>query len=381
MATTANAVRKNTGAATSAALTQLFVWRRKVLWAYTGAFIAIAVILMALVKMMVGWNHTAIVEMNPDIMFRSYIVAAIGLLFWAFVRHFPDALGIMVGLGTIKGLPNFRLGDFLSGDIKGMIPDLKAEDFGKAIWETFQKFWKVLDHLMLFFLVMCVVFGTFPIENPAGVIGSLVVLAGLGIWVMLFSKDQWWYQRVTFVIIMVCLGTMLYGTYMHFRPQDATIEKVETVLERNENARQDQIAKLLLEGAKKGTTTATERELIKSMGEAKKDRGIGGLVGVYKDLTYEKKDIVLIESFQDKKISGIRPGTRKFEVPGHQFLVPTTGGMERDIKRSIRLNGAGEGSAFTVESDGIVTISFIYPEAFKRGNAPTEGLGVPIVIK
>lgn len=372
------ATAKNTAAMGGIALTQFFVWRRKVLWTYTGGFIGIAVILMVLIKMMVGWNHAAIVEMDPGLMFRSYIIAVLGLLFWAFVRHFPDALGILIGLGTIKGLPDFKLGEFLKS---GTIPNFDRKVVGDAILDTFQKFWKVLDHLMLFFLVMCAVFGTFPIQNPAGVIASLVMLASLGIWVMLFSKNQWWYQRVTFVIIMACLATMLYGTYMHFRPQDATIEKVETVLERNEDARQDQIAKLLLEGARKGTTTATERELIKSMGEAKKDRSIGGLVGVYKDLTYEKKDIVLIESFQDKKISGIRPGTRKFEVPGHQFLVPTTGGMERDIKRSIRLNGAGEGSAFTVESDGIVTISFIYPEAFKRGNAPTEGLGVPIVIK
>lgn len=378
------ATAKNTSAVIGITTTEFFIWRRRILWTYTGGFIGIAVILMILIKMMVGWNHASIVEMNPDLMFRSYIVAVIGLLFWAFVRHFPDALGIMIGLGTIKGLPDFKLGEFLSGKVGAMIPNLEMKKFGEEIWKTFQWFWKVLDHLMLFFLVMCAVFGTFPIENPAGVIGSLVVLAGLGIWVMLFTKNPWWYQRVTFVIIMVCLGTMLYGTYMHFRPQDTTIEKVETVLERNEDARQDQIAKLLLEGAKKGASTAAERELIKSMSEARKERGIGGLVGIYKDLTYEKKISVLVNNFQDKKISGVRPGTRKFQIPGDRLLVPTRSGVARDLKGgTILMNGSPEGSDFVVEADGVVTVSTIFTDDFKRddSNIPIEAIAMSVIIK
>ncbi len=377
MATTAN----NTSAMAGIATTEFFLWRRRVLWTYTGAFIAIAVILMVLVKMMVGWNHSAVIDMEPGLMLRSYGVAVLGLLFWAFVRHFPDALGIMVGLGTIKGLPDFKLGEFLRN---GTIPNFDRKLVGDAIWETFQKFWKVLDHLMLFFLVLCVTFGTFPIENPSGVIGSLVVLAGIGLWAMLFTHEAKWYKRITFAILMVSMGVMLYGTYMHFRPQDATIEQVETVLERNEDARQQKIAKLLLEGAKKGTTTPAEMALIKSMSAEKKDRGLAGAVGVYKDLTYEKKTSVLVDDFQDKKITGVRPGTRKFEIPGQTLYIPTKGGVARDIKGgSMLLNGAPEGSDFVVESDGIVTVSFIFSDDFKRdsNNIPIEAIAVPVIIK
>ncbi len=342
------------------ATTEFFIWRRRVLWAYTGAFIGIVVILMILVKMMVVWNHTALVEMEPDIMFRSYIVAVLGLLFWAFVRHFPDAINVMVNIGTIKGLPDFKLESFLK---EGTIPNFDRKLVSDAIWETLQKFWKVLDHLMLFFLVMCVVFGTFPIENPAGVIGSLVILAGLGIWVMLFTKEHKWYRMVTFAIIMVCLGTMLYGTYMHFRPQDTTIEKVETILERSENARQEKIAKLLLEGARNGTTTAAEKQLIKSMSEAKNNRKVGGLVGVYKDLTYEKSLDKEIRDFRPTKLCGIRPGVRKFEIPGQEFPA-FVNGSRYNIKTAIRIGGAFEGEKFTVESDGCAEVSFGFDQEF-----------------
>lgn len=383
MATTATVVPKNTGAATSAALTQLFIWRRKVLWIYTGAFIALAIILMVLVKMMVGWNHSAVIDMEPGLMLRSYVIAVLGLLFWAFVRHFPDALGVMVGLGTIRGVPNLSLGELLSSGV-GAIPDFKLKEALSMIWDTFLKFWKILDHLMLFFLVMCVVFGTFPIENPAGVIGSLVCLAGIGIWALLFTHEAKWYRRITIAILLIAIGVMIYGTYMHLRPQDATIEKVETVLERNEDAEKDAIAKILLKRAKAGTITPAEIELVKSMGKEKKERSIGGLVGVYKDLTYEKKTSVLVNDFQNKKISGVRPGTRKFEIPGQQLLIRTNGGVARDIKGgSILLNGAPEGSDFVVESDGIVTVSFIYSDGFKRdsNNIPVEAIAVPVMIK
>lgn len=380
MATTTPVVPKNTGAMGNIALNQFFVWRRQVLWAYTGAFIGIAVILMILIKMMVGWNHAALIEMEPGLMLRSYIVAALGLLFWAFIRQFPDAIGAMVGLGTIRGLPNLSLGDLLSRGAEA-IPDLQMKVVGAAILDTFQKFWKVLDHLMLFFLVLCVVFGTFPIENPAGVIGCLVALAGIGIWAMLFTKVVAWYRWITIAILLVAISIMLYGTYRHFRPQDATIEQIEATLERNEDARQKKIAELLLEGAKKGTTTAAEMELIKSMSAEKKDRRLGGVVNAYKDMTYEKKSSVSVDDFQDKKITGVRPGTRKFEIPGTQFLVPTPGGVARDLKGAVLMNGAPEGEDFVVGSDGVVTVSFTFAEDFKRENIPTEALAMPVIIK
>lgn len=379
MATAKTAVPKNTGAATDVALTQLFIWRRKVLLTYTGAFVAIAIVLMVLVKMMVGWNHSAVIDMEPGLMLRCYIVAVLGLLFWAFIRHFPDALGVMVGLGTIKGLPDFKLGEFLSGEIKGMLPNLQMKDFGDAIWDTFQKFWEVLDHLMLFFVVLCVVFGTLPIENPAGVIGSLVCLAGIGLWSMLFAKVVVWYRRITIGILLVAIGVMLYGTYMHFRPQDVTIEKVETVLERNENARQDHIAKLLLEGAKKGTTTAAERELIKSMGEAKKDRGIGGLVGVYKDLTYKKQVVYTVRDFQNgTPICGIRNGTRKFSVSSTTIKI---GDYNYDIGASLGMNGVLQGTPFEVEGDCAIPSYPTYLPEFKANHRPTQAVNLLITIE
>jgi hypothetical protein len=375
MATTAKAVPKNTGAMGNIALTQFFIWRRKVLWTYTGAFIAIAIVLMVLVKLMVGWNHTALIDMEPGLMLRSYIIAVLGLLFWAFVRHFPDALGVMVGLGTIKGLPDFKLGEFLKN---GTLPNFDRKVVGDAILDTFQKFWKVLDHLMLFFLVLCVVFGTLPIENPSGVIGALVCLAGIGLWSMLFAKVVVWYRRITIGILLVAISVMLYGTYMHFRPQDATIEQVETVLERNEDARQNKIAKLLLEGAKKGTTTAAERELIKSMSAEKKERGLGGVVGVYKDLTYKKQVVYTVRDFQDgAPICGIRNGTRKFSVPS---TVVTVGPEKWDVGASIGLNGSLQGNSFEVEG-GCVTPGFPTYLTEAKGKNPDQSVTLLITIE
>jgi hypothetical protein len=99
---------------------------------------------------------------------------------------------------------------------------------------------------------------------------------------------------------------------------------------------------------------------------------------------YEKKTSVLVDDFQDKKLTGVRPGTRKFEIPGQTLFIPTRGGVARDIKGgSMLLNGAPEGSDFVVESNGVVTVTFVYSDDFKRdsNNIPVEGIAVPVVIK
>jgi hypothetical protein len=171
---------------------------------------------------------------------------------------------------------------------------------------------------------------------------------------------------------------MLYGTYMHFRPQDATIEQVETVLERNEDARQNKIAKLLLEGAKKGTTTAAERELIKSMSAEKKERGLGGVVGVYKDLTYKKQVVYTVRDFQDgAPICGIRNGTRKFSVPS---TVVTVGPEKWDVGASIGLNGSLQGNSFEVEG-GCVTPGFPTYLTEAKGKNPDQSVTLLITIE
>ncbi|MFZ1720155.1 MAG: hypothetical protein WAU28_02270 [Candidatus Moraniibacteriota bacterium] len=99
---------------------------------------------------------------------------------------------------------------------------------------------------------------------------------------------------------------------------------------------------------------------------------------VWDGVWYEKTLSKEVESFRPTKLCGIKPGTRKFEIPGSQFLA-YIGMQGYNIKTAIRINGSVEGEKFTVEQDGCADVSFAFTK--ELADASVTAFVLPVKLR
>lgn len=349
---------------------------RRIAKTYAIAFTVILVIAIFLVRYMIQLSHASVVEMDPAIRVVNFYIAGIFAIVLGFVVFFPHTIAGAFGLGIPGELPNVSIGKIFREGL-GAIPDFDGKKIAESGWNMVVRLVWLIAHIMYFVIIMGVVFGTWGIRNTGLVWPILIALLGVGIGVALFFKGSVWYKRVTMSILAISIGAMLYGTYVHFHPQDQTIAKIETIHERQDDTKKDDIAKVLLKGVKGTGLTNAEKSALKEMEEQRigieklgaeeqkmlkklqaeqGDRQFGGLVGKWNDLRYEKKFPFVVENFSGGKLEGVRPGNRKFSVTRADIPI---NGVLHDIRKAVLLNGSSD--SFEVGGNGVVNISYAIP--------------------
>lgn len=375
---------------------------RKIAKIYGFAFMLILILAFFLVQHMVELSHQSVVQMRPELRIACWYIAGVFVVIWAFFQFIPHTLAAMFGLGVPAGLPNFSIGKIFKEGL-GSLPDFKFGDIVKSGWDVIKTLVGLSAQIPYFVIVMAAVFGTWGIENDWFVWPILIALLGIFIGCALFFKTAFWYKTITMSVLVVSVGWMLYGTYVRFHPQDAILGKIEEVDSRQNDKRNEGIAQLLLTGVqgklpsadipanskernanlanlqvqKVGieNLTSKEKEALKQLQQEKEDRGLGGLVGKWNDLRYEKKFPFVIENFSGGKLEGVRQGKRRFSVAHADVPI---NGTPHDIRRAILLNGSSD--SFEVGSDGIVNISYAIPRG-DRGIKPDRPITILITIE
>lgn len=94
---------------------------------------------------------------------------------------------------------------------------------------------------------------------------------------------------------------------------------------------------------------------------------INGIVGVVEDSLYAKTLEVEVSSLSEEvEVCCIKPGIRKFSVPGRQFVLLLGTNTSAEINGKVRVNGARASEEFEVATDGKVKVKFVGPPEFLR---------------
>jgi hypothetical protein len=327
-------------------LTQVYIW----------GFIGMVIGTLIAISLGVFFNQAGIKGGN-------FVIAAIFLVAWAFFTFYPAFLAIAFGLGSLDGLPkDWSLKRLLK---ESDIPDLQLSEVITKGLEFVKKVVRWSSHLALFVTTVFVILGSWDIVNPRVILPVFVVLAGIGLLSSVFPTKTIWYRRTVTAILFVSLTGLLYTGYHYFHPQDKTVDEVEAALRRNEDNKMDRAVQAVLQKIRRDEIlTEDEEKLLK---QAKQERNARSLKGAVSNFFYTKTLEVPVSSLSEEvEISGVEPGTRKFSVPGQQFVLLLGTNTSSEINNKIRVNGVRAGENFEVAADGKIKVKFVGPPEFLK---------------
>lgn len=291
----------------------------------------------------------------------NFVLAAIFLVGWAFLTFHPAVIAIAFGLGTPDGLPkDWSLNKLIR---EAVLPDLQLSEVVKEGLEFVRKVVRWSKHLALFVTTIFVVLGSWDIENPRVVLPVFVVLAGIGLLSSVFPTKTIWYRRTVTAILLVSLTGLLYTGYHYFHPQDETVDEVEAAIRRNEDNKMDRALQAVLQKIEDGEELTEDEE--KTLEKARQERRARSLKGAISNFFYYKTLEVEVSSLAEEvDVCCVEPGTRKFSVPGEQFVRTSDDGMDRLMNSRFRVNGARPEENFKVGDDKHIKFRIFGPAEF-----------------
>lgn len=209
-----------------------------------------------------------------------------------------------------------------------------------------------------------------------------------------FRKFVWWsYVSIIIAIFVILAGNTVWRSFTKKEGHDANA--ITATLEARLSQNEQKILSSVLDKARDAevrdgddevtvqnrfikSLTSTEAKVYqKYLAVANKESPItmGKVVAkeaknTWDGVWYEKNLSIEVRTLQPTKLCGIRPGVRKFEIPGAEFPA-FVNGIRYNIKTAVRIGGASEGEKFTVEGDGCAEVSFEFLREFIDTAHPT----------
>lgn len=351
-------MERNFDAVFGIAATKVQGWFEKAIRMYIWGFIGLVIITVALIALGVRLNEA-------DLKGGNFYIAAVFLVTWAFFTFYPACLATVFGLGGLSGLPEgWSLNQLIR---QGVLPDLQVSEVVKQGATLIKRYAAWSAHLALFMVVVFVTLGTWDIENAGVVLPIFVVLAGIGLWTLLFTSKTKWYKRIVIGILLVSLAGLVYTGYVYRHPQDKTVDQILDAQIKNKDTKENAVLKNILEKVRNGTLLSSDEEKI--LAKARKNTLSLSTVNervatIGHDLFYNVSVDKEVTSLQNLMVCGIQAGTRKFEVvPGGTVVI---NGENTNIRSALRINGALPNASFTVDQTECVVMSFAVSNDFKN---------------
>lgn len=335
-----------------------------VLWTIAGAVFVLALAVLA--------NMAGFPKLN-------FVLAAASLVIGIFFLTKPLFVLSVFGLGSLaNGLPDTKLGEILRNGVESL-PNFELEKMLGAGWDAIKATVHQVAHVFFFLTVLFVVLGTFPISNPTLVLPAIVILAGIGIWAALFTKDHVWYGRITVGILVLSGVVVFFKMYDHA----SRVERIEEARAAHQEQLVEEALTPMLRKAENGIKlTKEEVRILDAAKKREESRSIAKRVETFifgRTIEYRVPSDIAPENL--KPICGIPPGEYRLEVSDGSRLgigqrgqpgvstIALTGRADRiartdQLRRQdyrpygFMLNGSGHDEMVAVAEDGCLFPSF-----------------------
>jgi len=334
----------------------------------------------------------------------NIIIALVAYTVGAFFATKPAWIASMfAGGAVINGLPNFSVGKFFSEGLKAL-PDFELKKFATAGYDLVVGYVKGVAHVFNVVGIAAIVLALVPFEeNAFAAVIFLTVAIGFGYYSLLFATEFVWLERITrwtlitglIVGIALVVPTKAYlslGIPVSWLTdgKDADVgakilvstnERVETdtakalhpvaeVLADGERKLSDKEVTDALTAIAKAQPTSKEKELLAAAEDiTMKNSPVRFASEAYTNATYKKVIFFTLDSYQDRKFTGLRNGKWRWRfetVYGTESKDADGNPTNRfsNLNGFAALNGAAEKEEIEV-SDGTVTLSWPFPTIVK----------------